>query len=184
MHHNNGDVQLDNIDDYGNFQKYILAKLPVSEQTSIAKEAANMYKEGKLTAQDIRTLADPKDTITLPFLEMFKKELSYTERLEFEEKLSVADKSHEVGKVIDDLLKPITKTGAKIITNDNKRKTIKSAYKGVLETFNPEDINDIRSKTSARINYANDLNRLSMLSGVRWNYYTGKDAPITEYYHK
>jgi len=169
LRHNEGNVQLNNISDYGNFQKYILAKLPASEQADIAKEAAQMYKDGKISEQELRILADPKDTVTQPFLKIFRKQLSKAERAIFDEKFYAADRSHEAGKTVSGIAKPlgkVSKTGAKIITSDSKTKTIHTLYEAIMNAlfpdnkgkgkeikhFTPENINKFANKIGLNAN--------------------------------
>ena len=169
LHHNEGNVQLNNISDYGNFQKYILAKLPASEQADIAKEAAQMYKEGKISEQELRILADPKDAVTQPFLKIFRRQLSKAERAIFDERFNIANRSHEVGKKVSGIANPVgkvSKTGAKIITSDSKTKTIHEIYEAIMNALFPD--NKGKNKEIKHLNPVN-LNKFANQIGLNMN---------------
>ena len=114
-------------------------------------------------------MADPKDTVTQPFLKIFRKQLSKAERAIFDEKFYAADRSHEAGKTVSGIAKPlgkVSKTGAKIITSDSKTKTIHTLYEAIMNAlfpdnkgkgkeikhFTPENINKFANKIGLNAN--------------------------------
>ncbi len=142
MKYNEDETVLDDIGNMGtNFQKYIINNLPVEQQDKLAEELAKLYQSGKMTAEDIRKIIDPTDSDCATFLEKINGNMDNAGVTKFTAELGRADQFHElskeVNKVLDDLVKPITKTVAKTATSDSKVKTLREAWKNISDYFTP-----------------------------------------------
>ena len=134
------DITIDDVGRLGeNFQKYIIQYLPESEQEDLAKEAAKLYEQGKLSLDNLRKIIDPKDESAQKFLDVFTDALENTNESEFEESFSKVDAIHEFQKYYEKYLNPIAKTVAKTATSDSKTKIIHEATTDIYKHLNPSN---------------------------------------------
>ncbi len=126
MLRNNKDANLyDDIDDFGTgLQKYILNNLSEKDQQHVAKEIADLYKNGDLEMSQFRQALDKKNPNSQKFLDMIMDNLDSKQRISFDTSLDLSNFGHEVDTVWDKIVKPVSNITAKLITDEEKMQRV------------------------------------------------------------